>query len=211
MWKCYEYSWYQGKTNTNSLLKLVYWIWIYWCQLQLLLTYYISGPPAAAPRTPSVTFPIPGQQFNITWNIPPLSMGGTVDAYFVNTSGPDDLCGSVNTLHRFGNSTRSYTCSGWSPAGQKYTFTVQAANCGGSQRGPESSIVTVYLQSMLGHVVVGIIVILLLHLLHISCPCKIVVQCKLNITWMGEALCMLQLLCAHVLAACGEGWYLNLP
>ena len=99
-----------------------------------------------------MTFPISGQQFTITWNEPPLNIGETVDTYFVNISGPDDLCGSVNTLHRFGNSTHSYTCSGWSPAGQRYTFTVQAANCGGSQRGPESSIITVCLQSMLGHV-----------------------------------------------------------
>ena len=98
-----------------------------------------------------MTFPVPGWQFNITWNEPPLSMGETVDTYFVNVSGPDDQCGNGNTLQRFGNSTRSYACSGWSSAGQKYTFTVQAANCGGSQRGPESNSVTVCLQGTLGH------------------------------------------------------------
>ena len=102
-----------------------------------------------------MTFLIPGQQFTITWNEPSLSMGGTVDTYFVNISGPDDQCGNVDTLQRFGNSTHSYTCSGWTmPTGQKYTFTVQAANCGGSQRGPESNSVTVCLQSMLGHVAI---------------------------------------------------------
>ena len=115
-----------------------------------LPTTFSATPPA--PRTPSVTFPVPGEQFNITWNKPPLSMGETVDTYFVNVSGPDDQCGRINTLQRFGNSTHSYACSGWSSDGQKYTFTVQAANCGGSQRGPESNSVTVCLQSMLGHV-----------------------------------------------------------
>ena len=79
-------------------------------------------------------------------------MGGTVDAYFVNISGPNDLCGDVNTLQRVGSSsTRSYTCSGWMmPTGQKYIFTVQAANCGGIQRGPESEPVTVCLHGILG-------------------------------------------------------------
>ena len=128
---------------------------------------YISVPPAAAPKTPSVTFLIPGQQFTITRNEPPLNMNETVDAYFVNISGPNDLCGSVNTLHRFSNSTHSYACSGWSPAGQKYTFIVQAANCGRSQRGPESSIVTVCLQSMLGHVCCWYYC----HYLHLTAAC----------------------------------------
>ena len=98
-----------------------------------------------------MTFLIPGQQFTITWNEPSLSMGGTVDTYFVNISGPDDQCGNVDTLQRFGNSTHSYTCSGWTmPTGQKYTFTVQAANCGGSQRGSGSNIVTVCLHGIFG-------------------------------------------------------------
>ena len=47
--------------------------------------------PPRAPETPSVMFPLPGQQFNITWDEPPLNMGETFDAYFVNISGPDDL------------------------------------------------------------------------------------------------------------------------
>ena len=100
--------------------------------------------------TPIVTFPIPGQQFTITWDEPPLSRGGIVDAYFVNISGPDALCGNGNTLQRLGSRSRSYTCSGWTvPTGQKYTFTVAAANCDGSQRGPESDPATVCLQGML--------------------------------------------------------------
>ena len=108
------------------------------------------GPPAA-PRTPSVAFLIPGQQFMITWNEPPLNMGETVNAYFVNISGPNDLCGNVNTLQRFDSSTHSYICSGWTmPTGQKYIFTVQAANCGRTQRGPESEPVTVCLHGILG-------------------------------------------------------------
>ena len=103
--------------------------------------------PPHAPGTPSVVFSSPGQQFTITWDEPPLNMGETFDAYFLNISGPDDLCGSVNTLLRFGNSTHSYACSGWTlPGGQMYTFTVQAANCGGVLRGPRSGPVTVSLQ-----------------------------------------------------------------
>ena len=100
--------------------------------------------------TPTVTFPIPGQQFTITWDEPPVSRGGRVDTYFVNISGPDDLCGDVNTLQRFDSRTRSYACSGWTmPTGQNYTFTVQAANCGGDLKGPASGPVTVYLRGML--------------------------------------------------------------
>ena len=108
--------------------------------------------PAApgSPENPFVSFSLPGQQFTITWDEPPLNMGKMVDAYFLNISGPDDLCGSVNTLLRFGNSTRSFACSGWTlPEGQMYTFTVQAANCGGVLRGPKSGPVTVSLQRML--------------------------------------------------------------
>ena len=104
--------------------------------------------PPAAPGTPTVSFFLPGQHFTITWEEPPLFGGETFDAYFVNISGPDNLCGSVNTLQKFRNSTHNYTCSGWTmpPAGQTYTFTVQAANCGGDLRGPESGHVTVSLQ-----------------------------------------------------------------
>ena len=124
----------------------------------MVLTNHISAQPAAQ-GTPSVTFPISGQQFTITWNEPPLNMGGTVDTYFVNISGPDDLCGNVNTLQRFGSRTRSYACSGWIPAGQKYTFTVQAANCGGDLRGPASDPVIVYLRGMLGKWFVYMIIV----------------------------------------------------
>ena len=99
--------------------------------------------------TLTVAFPISGQQFTITWDEPPLNLGETINAYFVNISGPDDLCGNVNTLQRFDSRTHSYSCSGWTPAGQNYTFTVQAANCGGDLRGPASDPVTVYLRGML--------------------------------------------------------------
>ena len=138
IWLCYESSCYQGSVEACFVMN------------QLLLTYYISGPPAA-PRTPTVTFPISGQQFTITWDVPPLNMGGTVDTYLVNISGPDDFCGNVNILQRFGVSTRNYTCSGWTmlPAVQTYTFTVQAASCGGDLRGLESDPVTVSLQGRL--------------------------------------------------------------
>ena len=111
----------------------------------LLLTLLFPAPPAA-PGNQSVTFTFPGQQFTITWNEPPLDTGA-VDAYFVNISGPDYLCGNVSTLQRV--ITHSYTCSGWMmPTGQKYIFTVAAANCGGSQTGPERDPITVCLQGM---------------------------------------------------------------
>ena len=99
--------------------------------------------------TPTVAFPIHGQQFTIRWDELPLSMGGTVDTYFVNISGPDDQCGNINTLQRFGSRTHTYSCSGWSHASQKYTFTVQAANCGGNLSGLASDPVMVCLKSML--------------------------------------------------------------
>lgn len=103
--------------------------------------------PPGAPETPFVSFSLPGQQFTITWDEPPLNMGETFDAFFLNISGPDDLCGSVNTLQRFGNSTHRYTCSGWTlPEGQTYIFTVQAANCGGVLSGPKSDPVIVSMQ-----------------------------------------------------------------
>ena len=111
------------------------------------LLILLPAPPAT-PGTPTVSFQLAIQHFTITWDEPPLYTGETVDAYFVNVSGPDDLCGSVNTLQRLRNSTHNYTCSGWTmpPAGQTYTFTVQAANCGGDLRGPDSDTLTVSLQ-----------------------------------------------------------------
>ena len=69
-----------------------------------------------------------------------MYMNETIDAYFVNISGPNDLCGidSVNTLQRV--TEHSYTCTIQTPPqeGETYTFTVAAANCGGNLRGPES-------------------------------------------------------------------------
>ena len=94
--------------------------------------------PPATPRTPSVIFPIPRQQFTITWNEPPSATGGTVDAYFVNISGPNDLCGTGNTLPNV--TKRSYTCiiQTVPQEGETYTIRLAAANCGGTLRGPES-------------------------------------------------------------------------
>ena len=102
------------------------------------LSSTFSAPPSAAPGTPSVSFSIPGQQFTITWDEPPLNMGELVDAYFVNISGPNDLCGNGNTLLRV--TERSYTCSMQTTpqVGDTYTIRVAAASCGGSLRGPES-------------------------------------------------------------------------
>ena len=106
----------------------------------------LTAPPAA-PRTPSVTFLIPRQRFTITWNEPELSMSGTVDAYFVNISGPNDLCGNSNMVQRV--TERSYTCTiqRTPQQGDIYNITVAAANCGGNLRGPESD--PVHLQGMI--------------------------------------------------------------
>ena len=107
----------------------------------------LPAPPASV-RTPSVSFLMPGQQFTITWDEPPLNMGETIDAYYVNISGPDNLCGNVNTLQRV--TEHNYTCSGWTMStGQTYTFTVATAKCGGALIGPVSDPATVSLHGML--------------------------------------------------------------
>ena len=119
------------------------------CQLRILcfLLTMFPGPPATL-RALSVSFLMPGQQFTITWDEPPMNMGGTIDAYFVNITGPNDLCGNVNTLQRV--TERSYTCSGWTMStGQTYTFTLATAKCGGALIGPASDPVTVSLHGML--------------------------------------------------------------
>ena len=118
-----------------------------------------------------MVFSLPGQQFTITWDVPPLNMGEIFDAYFLNISGPNDLCGSVKTLLRFRNHTHSYICSGWLPAGQKYTFTLQAANCGGNQRGPESYSLTVCLKGKIHLEITGceyseLLLVSRVHVLH---------------------------------------------
>ena len=69
-------------------------------------------------------------------------MGETIDAYFVNMSGPGNLCRNRNTLWRV--TERSYTCliqrERIRPQeGETYTITVAAASCGGNLRGPESA------------------------------------------------------------------------
>ena len=107
--------------------------------LILSVLIHCAPAPPPAPGTPSVTFP-GREQLRFRWNV---QNPDDVDAYLVNISGPDDQCGSRDILHR--STENSYTCSGWSPAGQNYTLTVQAANCGGE--GPASDPVTVYLQS----------------------------------------------------------------
>ena len=119
-----------------------------YCRRQILFYAPIifSDYPGAIPRTPNVTFSISRQQFTITWD-EPLNMGGPVDAYFVNISGPNDLCGNGNTLQRV--TERNYTCSGPMTTDQIYTFTVQAVNCDGDQTGPESDPIAVSLRGML--------------------------------------------------------------
>ena len=98
------------------------------------LLLYTLGPPAA-PVNIFVTFLRPRQQFSITWN--ELSL---VDAYFVNISGPDDLCGndSNNILQRV--TEPSYTCSiqAMLQGGDMYTIRVHATSCNGSMIGQES-------------------------------------------------------------------------
>ena len=72
-------------------------------------------------------------------------MGGTVDTYFVNISGPSALCAGinrysdgVNTLQSL--SSRSYTCSIQTAprGGDTFTIKVAGASCGWRLRGPES-------------------------------------------------------------------------
>jgi len=86
-----------------------------------------------------VTFPIAGERFQYTWDAPVSDF----DFYLINISGPDNQCGSRESLHR--STENSYTCSGWSPAGQNYTLSMLAVNCGGE--GPASDPVTVFLRS----------------------------------------------------------------
>ena len=102
--------------------------------------------PPAAPQTQPVMFPTPRQQFTISWLEPPLDVNETIDAYFVNISGPEDLCGNGNTLQRV--TERNYTCTirPTPREGDIYTITVVAANCGGDLRGPASS--PIYLQGI---------------------------------------------------------------
>ena len=110
-------------------------------QSLICFSHTVFPAPPAAPSIPSVTFHS-RRRFTITWNEPLLNMGETVDAYFVNMSGPGDLCRDGNTLRRV--TERSYTCSIQRvriirQEGEIYTITVAAANCGGTLRGPESA------------------------------------------------------------------------
>ena len=95
--------------------------------------------PPAAPGTPSVFFLTPGVEFNINWTEPPLNVNETIDTYFVNISGPNDLCGNGNTLQMV--TERNYTCTieTTPQEGEIYTITVVATNCDGSLRGFQSA------------------------------------------------------------------------
>ena len=99
----------------------------------------MSSAPPAAPEILSVIFPIPREQFNITWTESSLNTNETIDAYFVNISGPGDLCGTGNTLPNV--TEPSYTCRIQTPPreGDRYTIKVAAANCDGNLSGPESA------------------------------------------------------------------------
>ena len=99
--------------------------------------YYFPAPPVTS-VAPSVTFPIPREQFTITWDEPLPNINEMIDAYFVNISGPEDLCRNGNTLQRV--TERNYTCSIQTTPqeGDIYTITVSAASCGGNLTGPES-------------------------------------------------------------------------
>ena len=106
------------------------------CQICALLPVF-SAPPVV-PGTPNVTFVALRQQFTITWDEPQLN---AIDAYYVNISGPNNLCGndSVNIPLRV--TERSYTCTIQTTPqeGETYTIRVAAANCGGNLRGPKSA------------------------------------------------------------------------
>ena len=89
------------------------------------------------------------QDFIVKWDGPPLSMGETVDTYFVNISGPTALCGSADTLQKV--NARNYTSLIEKEPQEDETviIRVQAANCGGNLIGPESEPVSVSFQGML--------------------------------------------------------------
>ena len=95
--------------------------------------------PPAAPGTPSVNFSSPRVEFTITWAEPPLNMNETIDAYFVNISGPNDLCGTGNTLPNVTEPRYTCTIQPTPREGEIYTIRVAAANCDGNLRGPESA------------------------------------------------------------------------
>ena len=94
--------------------------------------------PLVVPGTPSVSFPIPRKQFTITWDEPTLYMNETVDAYFVNISGPEDLCGNGNTLQMVTECNYTCTIETAPQEGEIYIITVEATSYDGRLRGPES-------------------------------------------------------------------------
>ena len=113
-----------------------------WIYLVFIPNFVSTTFPAlpAAPETQPVNFSVPREQFTITWNEPTLYMNDTVDAYFVNISGPNDLCGNGNMVQMV--TERSFTCfiQTIPQEGDVYTFTVRArtTNCDGNLRGSES-------------------------------------------------------------------------
>jgi len=111
-------------------------------------TSFLPAPPTA-PETPSVMISNSRQEFIVKWDVSPLNMGERVDTYFVNISGPSALCGSADKLKKV--NARNYTCLIKTEPQEDETviISVQAANCGGSQRGPESEAVSLSLQGML--------------------------------------------------------------
>ena len=80
---------------------------------KMQLLYFLSSSPSYS--SDSYCVPIPGQQFTITWDEPPLSMGELVDAYLVNISSPNFLCVNVNTLQKLGIVVQDGQC----PTGQR--------------------------------------------------------------------------------------------
>ena len=78
---------------------------------KMQLLYFSSSSPSYS--SDSYCVPILGQQFTITWDEPPLSMGELVDAYLVNISSPNFLCLNVNTLQKLGSSS-GWTMPNWS-------------------------------------------------------------------------------------------------
>ena len=105
--------------------------------MQSLSVFSSTFPaPLASPRNPFVSLSM--GELNFTWDEPALNANETIDAYFVNISGPNDLCGTGSTLPNV--TEPSYTCTIQTTPqdGDRYTITVAAANCDGNLIGPES-------------------------------------------------------------------------
>ena len=120
------------------LARLVTTLYIYKLYINLSsLSMFLA--PLVIQRSPSVTFSTPRERFTITWDEPQLNIGEAVDAYFVNISGPVDLCGNGNTLQMV--TEPSFTCSIQTTPqeGNLYTIRVAADSCNGNLQGLYSS------------------------------------------------------------------------